>query len=163
MTGDVTVISKMCSELISPEWKPFSSLDGIYIPSLTSAHLTQLELDLVTAVEKAHLDSVIIFKSIKFYWYCSFNNRHGHKVALQKPGWRFRYLMNEPDLTVTRRHSLRRHEEETTRLQRKPVLFWVTPDTGVIIIILSLQYTDVEEERQTVLSLLKGCSVWASR
>lgn len=52
---DVTVLSKICSELIFLECKPFSSLPGIYIPSLTGAHWTRLELDLAATDEKAHL------------------------------------------------------------------------------------------------------------
>lgn len=47
--SDVTVLSKICSELIFLECKPFSSQTGIYIPSLTGAHSTQLELDWVTS------------------------------------------------------------------------------------------------------------------
>lgn len=39
--------------------------------------------------------------------------------------------MTKPVATMARKKSLRRHEEETlegTRLKRKPILIWITPD-----------------------------------
>lgn len=51
------------------------------------------------------------------------------KAAVQKSGYRFRSTTSK--VTLARKSSLIRHEEETsigTRLDRRPVLFWVTPD-----------------------------------
>lgn len=89
-----------------------------------------------------HVPYIIL---VQLYLYSSFSKGHCHKAASQTSGWRviFRSLMSKIEVTVSRKNSQRWHEDETlrgSRFKRDPILFWVTQEL-LIIIIISQVYT----------------------